>query len=34
MAWAIDLFYGRLTQRYIETEAASLDRTVTGAPLS
>ena len=24
MAWAIDLFYGRLTQRYIETEAAGL----------
>ena len=26
LAWAIDLFYGRLTQRYIETEAAGLKK--------
>ena len=26
MAWAVDLFYGRLTQGYIETEAAGLKR--------
>ena len=34
LAWLVSAFYGSLTQRYIETEAAGLKRRVEGARIS